>query len=315
MTTDRSHNPSICELQEAQAEFDRGRGFDFDAKNRSEVERLSFAGLALCGEVGELANALKKAQRARWLGEDPAAYLKQAADELGDVLAYLLKTATLLGADLTDVYLTTMSDNCLRFPPRTSSRARLITIAGPSGSGKTTVARALSSDFEAFVEDVIDNPHLDPLLTNVGVFDAHANQRWFLGRVEAFVRAANPEVTVVLDQDPAAIVRAYARLFRDEEQLPPAAYRSLLLDLLHLEQLLARWGGGRTVVFLDASAATLRARVQHRGDPALPPEKWFDSVREYFATLRAHVPTAHFIDTSDLDADEVVEHVRNLVSG
>lgn len=315
MTTEHSLDPTICELQEAQTAFDRARGFDFDAMNPGDAEKLTFAGLALCGEVGELANALKKAQRATWMGQDPTAHLKQAADEIGDVLAYLLKTATMLGADLADVYLTTMSDNCLRFPPRTASTARLITIAGPSGSGKTTVARALSADFATFVEEVIDNPHLDPLLTNSGAFDAHANQRWFLGRVEAFVEAANAEVNLVLDQDPSAIVRAYARMFRDEQQLSAGAYRSLLLELLRLESLLARWGGGRTVIFLDADAATLRERAQRRGDPALPPEKWFDSVREYFANLRAHVPTAHLVDTTNLSADEVVSQVRRVVSG
>lgn len=195
-----------------------------------------------------------------------------------------------------------------------AASARLIAIAGPSGSGKTTIVRALSQDHVALLEDIVENPHLDALLTGAPTFDAHANQRWFLDRVERFLGAANPQQTTVLDQDPGAIVRGYARLFLDQQQLSASAYRSLLLDLGRVELLAGRWRGGRVTIFLDAPAATLRRRAELRGDAKLPDEEWFRAVRGYFVELHAEVPASLVIATGDLTVEQTLEAVREAIA-
>jgi deoxyadenosine/deoxycytidine kinase/NTP pyrophosphatase (non-canonical NTP hydrolase) len=312
MPRDPSHPPTLRVLQQLQEAFDCDRGLNFEQASSSELRM--FSGLALAGEVGELANALKKAQRADWLGDDPELHIQRAIAETGDVLAYLLKLATSLGVDLTEVYLNTMSDNCLRFRPRAARVGGvLLTIAGPTGSGKTTIARALSTDHPTLLEDVSNNPHLEALLTNNPKFNAYENQRWFLSRVEEFVGAADSNTTTVLDQEPLAIVRAYARMFRDTKQLSNDDYNSLLIDLLQLESRLARWTGGRTVIFLDAPAKVLRERAALRGDPAVPTDEWFENVRRYFADLRSHVPSPTVIATNDLSIPETVRVVHEAL--
>src|SRR5947209_347056 len=112
MLDDPILEPALRVLQELQAEFDRDHGLDFDRYSVLTDQSRTFTGLALAGEVGELANALKKAQRAMWRGEDPTPHLRLASEEIGDIFAYLLKLATLLRVDLAEVYLTTMSNNC-----------------------------------------------------------------------------------------------------------------------------------------------------------------------------------------------------------
>lgn len=58
--------------------------------------------LALCGEVGELANAFKKVLRGDYQQDDPT-YKTKMMDELGDVLWYVARVAEDLGFDLNDV--------------------------------------------------------------------------------------------------------------------------------------------------------------------------------------------------------------------
>lgn len=58
--------------------------------------------LALCGEVGELANAFKKVLRGDYKQDDPV-YNTKMLDELGDVLWYVARVAEDLGFDLNDV--------------------------------------------------------------------------------------------------------------------------------------------------------------------------------------------------------------------
>jgi NTP pyrophosphatase (non-canonical NTP hydrolase) len=65
---------------------------------KSEVERLTYSVLALCGESGELANKLKKSLRSN-TPPDP----EVLADELGDVLWYVAAVAQDLGLELETV--------------------------------------------------------------------------------------------------------------------------------------------------------------------------------------------------------------------
>src|SRR5712664_2291786 len=113
-------------LQSLQLEFDKAHGFaeigalgmpspPANRGARSETGAAAFAALALAGECGEIANAIKKAVRAEHMDQDPKAHLDVAKGELADAFAYLLKLAAVLNTDLATEYLETVALNCLRF--------------------------------------------------------------------------------------------------------------------------------------------------------------------------------------------------------
>jgi NTP pyrophosphatase (non-canonical NTP hydrolase) len=79
--------------------------------------------LALIGEAGEMANAVKKILRT---GESvsavsPPELLEHVAEELIDVLIYAGNIAAILGTDLTEEYLKKRAFNAERFGCGTTS--------------------------------------------------------------------------------------------------------------------------------------------------------------------------------------------------
>jgi NTP pyrophosphatase (non-canonical NTP hydrolase) len=74
---------------------------------------LGYHVLALCGEVGELANLLKKVQR----GSDPfdAEMKNMMANELIDAFTYIMTTAGVLGVDVGEAYSEKRAYNYERF--------------------------------------------------------------------------------------------------------------------------------------------------------------------------------------------------------
>lgn len=315
MKNDFDRVAALGHLQKMQANFDRQHGFDFLAGNgTSDLNRVAFSSLALCGEVGELANQIKKAQRASWSGEDTTQHIAQAKLEVGGILAYLLKLSSDLELRLDETYLTTLSDNWLRFKiPDPGAAGRVLCIAGPSGSGKSSIVRHLA-DFGAstYVEDVAGNPFLIGLYGNSHSFDAHASQQWFLEQIESFVERSAGGSTLILDQDPAAVVRVYARLLREDRRMSDDAYVSLLMMLLRLE---SRLGirQQRVTVFLDADERTLRQRMVERGDPAAPTEVWLQRVRAAFAELKQSSPNSRLVSTEGREAGAVAAEIATLL--
>lgn len=315
MTNDFSGAVALDHLQKMQATFDRQHGFNFFAATGSNhLTRAAFSSLALCGEIGELANQIKKAQRAAWLGEDATQHIAQAKLEVGGILAYLLKLSSDLELRLDETYLTTLSDNWLRFQIRDPSAAgRVVCIAGPSGSGKSSIVKRLA-DFgvSTYVEDVAGNPFLKGLYDNSHSFDAHASQHWFLEQIDSFVEGSVGSSTLVLDQDPAAVVRVYGRLLREDGRLSDDAYVSLLTMLLRLE---SRLGARqqRITVFLDADERTLRRRMVERGDLAAPTEAWLQRVRLSFAELNHSSPNSRLVNTEGREAGAIAIEIATLL--
>ena len=77
---------------------DRTRTTAVYPNRKKEVDGLTYSILGLCGEVGELANKLKKHHRA---GTPIDVYV--LADELGDVMWYTASVAFELGMPLEEV--------------------------------------------------------------------------------------------------------------------------------------------------------------------------------------------------------------------
>jgi deoxyadenosine/deoxycytidine kinase len=193
--------------------------------------------------------------------------------------------------------------------------AALLTISGPSCAGKSTLVEALASSAPAFLETTAGNPYLPALLSQgFGQFDAAANQEWFLSQMHRFISDADPSKPLVLDQDPAAIVFTYSRMWHDDGKISVKNFERLNDQLLKLEDRLARWRCPRVAVFLDAPATVLHHRASTReGCGAVPPLAWFERIRTYFCEFLLRFPQAIAISTVESSPDETRRRVRDLL--
>jgi deoxyadenosine/deoxycytidine kinase len=197
---------------------------------------------------------------------------------------------------------------------RTSKINRVLSICGPSGVGKTTVVSALAEEFPVYLETTEGNPHLTGLLEGRGDFNAAANQEWFLARISEHISHANPNAHLILDQDPAAVVLVYSRMFFEDGKITEARYAALLRRLLEIEEKLQAWVCPRAVLCLDASADVLRKRVVQRGgEPRTPRLLWFDRIRTHFLHLFSHFPGAIRVSTVDLLPQQVISRAKALI--
>ena len=114
-----------------------------------------------------------------------------------------------------------------------------------------------------------------------------------------------------MDQDPAAEVRVYAHLMREDELLSRDAYVELLTTLAALE---SRLGSRqqRVTIYLDADEVTLRARMIARGDREVPTEAWLRRVRMSFAELSDRNRNSRLVRTEGRDVDSVVDDIADL---
>jgi len=192
--------------------------------------------------------------------------------------------------------------------------APLLTICGPSGAGKTTVVGVMASNYPVCLETAEENPHLKGLLKRKKGFDAAANQEWFLARIAESVSHAKPDAPLILDQDPAAVVLAYSRMFFEDGKISEAQYSALLRRLLEIEEKLQAWMRPRAVLCLDAPADVLRKRVVQRGgESRTPPLPWFHRIRTHFLDLFSRFPNAIRVSTVHLSPEQVISRAKDLV--
>lgn len=174
----------------------------------------------------------------------------------------------------------------------------LLAIAGPSGVGKSTLVNALASHSPIFRETVEDNPYLPKLLAGrIDQFDAAANQQWFLTKISGHIEKADPQLSLVLDQDPAAIVFTYSRMWLNGGHISQSAFSGLVESLIELENLAARWQSPRITLLLDAPAEVLHQRVSARDGKNTPPVDWFRKARTSFHELQPYFPNARTVST------------------
>src|SRR5262249_21707294 len=139
-------------------------------------------------------------------------------------------------------------------------------------------------------------------------------QEWFLRLVTEHIADANPRLPLVLDQDPAAIVLAYSRMFYEDGLITTAQYESLFQDLLRVEEMLNRWRSPRAVLCLDAPAEVLRKRVvQRTSESHTPPLLWFERLRMNFLELFERFPNAVPVSTVELPPEQVISCARSLL--
>lgn len=308
---------NLKDLARIQSAFDQSRGIaDLPyAKGQAKddtLARLEYAVIGLIGEVGEIANLVKKARRGQVLGVDESGQLtSELSGEVADVLSYLLKLATEGGINPSQAYLEKMCRNAHRFHAKL--RPATITIAGPPGSGKTTVASALSDIIGAesvYIECPGDNPFLDRLDLPSTQFDAGASQGWFLATIANFVRESNVSA-VVLDQDPTAIPLVYGKLLHDRGYLSSTVYEQHLSALLDLEIDAAARLNGRQILLLDAPPSQLALRCSRKHMPL--DETLLGTLRERFMSTFADLPNVIKID-ADRALSDVVDDVTDIAS-
>jgi NTP pyrophosphatase (non-canonical NTP hydrolase) len=120
---------SLSELQAFQRAADARWGFDWESRppsekapsqEMSELDRslrcVEYVVLALAGEVGELANAIKKIRRQLLKGNNTSSlHLPSLEEETADIFAYLLKLSNVMGWNLELLYRRKMQANEHRF--------------------------------------------------------------------------------------------------------------------------------------------------------------------------------------------------------
>ena len=102
-----------------QKNFDKEHGWDWNNLSGNEkIEKLKYAIIALTGEMGEIADPVKKYLRkyeGKYNKKGFENLKQEITEELVDVMIYLIKFADLLDIDLEESYFDKMKTNKKKF--------------------------------------------------------------------------------------------------------------------------------------------------------------------------------------------------------
>lgn len=306
-------------LQQLQQRFDASRGFNFEealglgsaesgrpgvtSPHDSDLRRLEYTTLALSGEVGELANVIKKARRSLWLGQTPEPFADVVSDELADILSYVLKISHISKVDLELAYLEKLCRNCMRFPSQGvgEERGHTVTICGLPGSGKSMVANRLDQLYHGRAS--YDRPGICTFLApNSGL--AANDLEAALRRLLEWLEGTHNSCHLLIDQDPAVAVRVLGSVLRDRGDLSRHGYRELLATLVRMELKLSAWST-RIVVILTASPEVLHTRVSQAHSQL--DLDWFKQTSYRLEQFTDELANPIVLDTERLTLEDVVE--------
>lgn len=298
---------SLPDLQRFQREFDCSRGFDPPHGGES-LDGLEFAALAIAGEVGEVANLLKKVRRARWRGEEASVDQRDLEAEVADIFAYVLKLSNLAGIDLADAYQKKMRFNGERFAPKLPA----VTVMGAPGAGKTTTVVRLADRFPSYIENARRNPFLEE-----GQWPrpkgALQSQYWFLTEARHAVLCAKHTQPLLIDQDPRAIVEIYAEMMTERGWLEPAQLEQLRRMLGGIEDSLGIWPDGWHAVLLDAEPDVLAHRLRERDGREPLVKGHLHELCHAFREQAGKMPNVTILKTDELAVDEVIDAVQQQI--
>lgn len=259
-------------LQELQYAFDRAHGLDKIGASPSstrahldvDVSVAQFVVLGLCGEAGELANALKKAVRAHHLGDDPSSALETVRGELADVYAYLLKLSAVMNVDLEQTYLETLTLNCIRFKlASTQRRPRLIGVAGSESRWVSDVVDEIRGTMRnrwRLVEIGLKAPPPIGRQSQLEVWLKSANRK-----IRSQLVASRDATHILLTNDPAYHVHAAIDMCASQHKKQAEYAQSLLHSLLEIEEGFWNSMSARVLVIgdRDTNSATARKLAAH----------------------------------------------------
>jgi NTP pyrophosphatase (non-canonical NTP hydrolase) len=108
------------EIQKYLKEFDKAHGWDWENLSlEKKIEKLKYSIIALTGELGELAEPVKKflreSEKTGIKKNDYENLKEQIKEELADIFIYLIKLANLLDIDLKQECFKKINKNKNRF--------------------------------------------------------------------------------------------------------------------------------------------------------------------------------------------------------
>ena len=111
---------TFSQIVERQRAFDASIGYDWQDRNpERQLENLKYVTIAISGEIGEIANPLKKFLRECKHNDFDAEKFAQLRGMLGeeavDIFIYTLILASVLGIDLEQAYLEKFARNEKKF--------------------------------------------------------------------------------------------------------------------------------------------------------------------------------------------------------
>jgi NTP pyrophosphatase (non-canonical NTP hydrolase) len=148
----------LAELIQRQKMFDEAHAGRFEWSQRAspdDTQPLVYLALALAGEVGEIANVVKKLERGDLTYAEALDSLKE---EAADVLIYLLKLSYQTEIDLEGAFVEKLRVNKLRFATMEKGLARSLRSSrpGPLLGLKELPAPRLRSDLEALAANCLE---------------------------------------------------------------------------------------------------------------------------------------------------------------